>query len=265
MAITVTEKWDSRPTTLGDQPSVELNYIIDGTDDDVDAHAALLSTAPTTYGGLVLQSSQIERIAEYSWDGSVRYGLTQASEAGDSQFSFDTGGGTQHITQGIANVNRYAPSGATAADFKGGIGVTADHVEGVDVTIPVYNFSETHYFDDSTVTGAYKVILFGLTGSVNNAAFKGFATGEVLFLGASGSKRGQEPWEISFKFAASPNATGLTVGDITGIDKKGWEYLWVRYSDAEDSSAKMLVKRPIGAYVEQVYPYGDFSGLGIGV
>jgi len=265
MPITVTEKWDSRPTTLGDQPSVDLSYVIDGTDDDVAAHAALLSTAPALYGGLILQTSHIERLAEYTWDGSVRYGLTQTPQTGQSQFSFDTGGGTQHVTQGITNVHRYAPAGQTAPDFRGGIGVTPDHVEGVDITVPVYNFSETHYFDDSTVTGGYKATLFSLTGSVNNSGFKGFASGEVLFLGASGSKRGQEPWEIAFKFAASPNATGLTVGDITGIDKKGWEYLWVRYSDQEDSAAKMLVKRPIAAYVEQVYPYGNFSGLGIGV
>jgi hypothetical protein len=65
----------------------------------------------------------------------------------------------------------------------------------------------------------------------------------VLFLGASGSQRGTEDWEITFSFAASPNATGLTVGDITGIEpKKGWEYLWVRYADAED--AETLVKQP---------------------
>jgi hypothetical protein len=263
--ISVTEKWDSRPTTLGDQPTVDLTYVVDGTDDDVAAHVALLSAVPQTYGGLVIQTSHVERIAEFSWEGSVRYGTTQAPQAGQSQFSFDTGGGTQHITQGIANVNRYAPAGQTAPDFRGAIGVTADHVEGVDITVPVYHFSETHYFDDSAVTPAYKAALFSLTGSVNNAGFKGFASGEVLFLGASGSKRGQEPWEIGFKFAASPNASGLVVGDITGIAKNGWEYLWVRYSDQEDTVAKVLVKRPVAAYVEQVYPYGNFAGLGIGV
>jgi len=82
-------------------------------------------------------------------------------------------------------------------------------------------------------------------------------------LGASGSKRGDDEWEITFRFAASPNVTGLTVGDITGVDKKGWEYLWVRYSDAEDQ--KVLVKQPTAVYVEKVYESGSFAGLGIGV
>jgi len=31
-----------------------------------------------------------------------------------------------------------------------------------------------------------------------------------------------------------------------------------------DSAAKMLVKKPVGVYVEKVYDSGDFSGLGIG-
>lgn len=62
-------------------------------------------------------------------------------------FSFDTGGGAQHITQSLANVARYAPPGQTAPNFKGAIGVTADSVEGVDITVPVYHFAETHYLD----------------------------------------------------------------------------------------------------------------------
>ena len=70
--------------------------------------------------------------------------------------------------------------------FGGAIGVTADGVEGVDITVPVYQFSETHYFSDAQVTGAYKGAIFSCTGKTNAGAFKGFAPGEVLFLGASG-------------------------------------------------------------------------------
>jgi hypothetical protein len=261
--IVVAEKWDSREQTLGDDPSVELRFVIRGTDDDVAAHAQLLDAAPALYGSLVRQTSHIERIAEDAWEGAVRYG--QGAATGDSTFQFDTGGGSQHITQGLGTVGAYAPPGQSPPNFRGGIGVTPDNVEGIDVTIPVYNFSETHYIAADAVTDAYKSALFFLTGAVNNAPFKGFAAGEVLFLGASGSKRGAEDWELTFKFAASPNATGLVVGDITGIAKLGWEYLWVRYADAEDSSARVLIKKPLAAYVEQVYPYGNFAGLGIGV
>ncbi|RMF94392.1 MAG: hypothetical protein D6741_12675, partial [Planctomycetota bacterium] len=119
------------------------------------------------------------------------------------------------------------------------------------------------YIDASLVTDAYKATLYNLTGTVNNATFRNFAAGEVLFMGASGSKRGPGDWEITFRFAASPNVTGLTIGEITGINKNGWDYLWVAYADDVDDAAKELIKKPIAAYVERVYRYTDFSLLGI--
>ncbi len=70
-------------------------------------------------------------------------------------------------------------------------------------------------------------------------------------------------WEITCRFAASPNVTNLTIGDITGIDKKGREYLRVRYADAEDAATKAIVKKPMAVSLEQVYEEGDFSLLGI--
>ena len=267
MPIVIEEKFDSRLSVAGDNPSVELRYIVFGTSDDLAAKSELATASPSTYDDLPRQSIQIEPLANDIWDGSVRYGLTETNDppqTGESSFAFDTGGGTQHITQSRATINAYAPSGETAPDFQGAIGVTDNGVEGVDITVPVYHFSETHYLDDAVVTPAYKGTLFGLTGRVNSGSFKGLAAGECLFLGASGSKRGLGDWEITFRFAGSPNVTGLSVGPITGINKKGWEYLWVRYAEAEDETAQVLVKRPVAAYVERVYDSGNFAALGIG-
>ncbi len=36
--------------------------------------------------------------------------------------------------------------------------MTQDNVEGVDIYVPVYNFSETHHIDPANVTGAYKSV-----------------------------------------------------------------------------------------------------------
>ena len=55
MPIVVAEKWDSRETTLGEDSSVDLRFVIRGTDNDVDAHAALIADSPALYGGLVRQ------------------------------------------------------------------------------------------------------------------------------------------------------------------------------------------------------------------
>ena len=263
MPVVIIEKYDSCEATVGpDSPSVDLRYSVLGTESDLEVRALVEANIPAFYAGLVFQNYHISHQGGGVWEVSVRYGQREPRETGQSSFSFETSGGTQHVTQSLQTVARYARPGETAPDFKGAIGVNNDSVEGIDITVPVFNFTETHYIPAALVTGAYKATLFHLTGKVNHAPFKGFARGEVLFLGASGSRRGVEDWEISFKFAASPNAVGLTIGEITGIEKKGWEYLWVRYVDAEDENT--LIKKPAAVYVEQVYPYGDFSLLGIG-
>ena len=267
MPVEVVEKFESRLITTGTNPSVELRYVIRGTNDDVEARNALVAFSPATYDPwgsgwfyLPRETVSVQPVGDLLWEGVVRYGPFTPTD--ESTFAFDTGGGTQHITQSKQTIAKY-PAGS-APDFKGAIGVTNDSVEGVDITVPVYHFSETHYLPDTTVTPAYRLTIFQLTGRVNVGAFKGFNAGEVLFLGASGARRGYGDWEITFRFAASPNVNNLTIGDITGIDKKGWEYLWVRYADSEDQTAKALVKKPLAVYIERVYDDGDLSLLGIG-
>ncbi len=38
----------------------------------------------------------------------------------------------------------------------------------------------------------------------------------------------------------------------------------MQYGDDVDQTAKVLIKKPIAVYVEQVYPFASFAGLGIG-
>src|SRR5690606_20422961 len=260
MPITIDERYNSREATEGENPTTELLYVVQGTDDDLLVKNLVAATAPAFYDGLKRDSFTISTVGGGVWECSVRY----VKPEDESQFTFDTGGGTQHISQSLMTVGRYAAPGETAPNFFGAIGVNQDQVAGTDITVPVYNFTETHSIDNSLVTGEYKAGLFFLTGKVNNAPFKGFSRGEVLFLGASGAKRGFEDWEITFRFAASPNVTNLSLGNITVAAKEGWHYLWVRFADDEDNAAHALIKKPIAAYVEQVYEYGDFSRLGIG-
>lgn len=266
MAATISESYLSRPFSLGLQAGRELIFDLQGTDDEVAVQTLLLGTAPPVYGGLALESISAEPVwvdtvaHQGIWKGRAKY----VRIADDTEYTFDTGGGTTKITQSLATINAYAPAGLTAPDCEGGIGVSEDRVEGVDITTPTYQFSETHRFADGSITPTYKAALFSRTGTVNDGTFKGFNAGEVLFMGATGSKRGDEQWSLTFRFAASPNVSGLAVGPITGIDKDGWDYLWIRYAEFEDSSAQAVVKRPIGVYIERTYHRMDFSVLNIG-
>jgi len=276
MAIDVYELISSRTGSDGNEATQDRKYLLRNSDDEQALKLALRAAAPSSFFqaagpttlAVVMKLDSVsldEQHTDGLWSGSAHYKLKDNSDpdTGDMVFTFDTTGGTQHITQSIATKHKY-PS--TAPDLGGAIGVTGDSVEGVDITVPTYAFSETHYLPDAMVSDAYKGKLFKLTGTVCNAAFKGGQAGEILFLGATGSKRGQGDWEVTFKFAASPNVTGLTIGTLTAIEKKGWEYVWVRYVTKEVGTGadKMITQTPKAVYVEQVYYDGSFGDLGIG-
>lgn len=267
MSGTISEDYFSRAFTLGPTAGRELIYNIIGTDDETEAQGLLAGEAPAFYQGLELESVDVEYVGGGAWKAHAKYVRIE----NNNEYTFETSGGTQKITQSLgttiydfAGEDAYGDEVGTGPNFGGAIGVNGDTVEGVDITVPQYDFTETHYLADAVVTDAYKATLCELTSQICNAPFKGFDTGEVLFQGASGSKRGTDQWAITFRFSASRNKTGLTIGGITDIDKGGWDYLWVRYDDFEDDSAFALVKRPVAVYVEKVYYDGDFSLMSIG-
>jgi len=258
------ELFNSRTQIIGDKPMAEFYYMAFQCADEIEVQSISLAGSPLNYNGLIRRTIEItERFNSNTWKVLVRYDAPQPIEDPTPQpvFSFDSTGGTQHITQSIQTAGRYGPS---ASNLLGGaIGYDGENVAGVDITVPVWNWQETHYLTDAQLnTPAY----YALTGSVNSDVFEGYQPGEVLFLGAAGQKRGTNNatlWEVNFKFAASPNQTNLSVGAITGISKNGWDYLWVQYGDAVDATAQIKIKKPIAVYVEQVYDRAPFSILGL--
>lgn len=255
----------------GEGAGVDLIYSCLGYADEAAAETALLAAAPTTHLGLLRKSWTVDEQGSTNWEGTVTYSkageLTQNTqpETGYSEYSFDLTGGTQHIQHGLSTAGGFTNL-ATMPDFGGAIGVSRNgnsvNVDGCDVVVPSFEYSETHYVDAADIDAAYIQTLKGLTGSVNNGTFKGFSTGEVLFLGARGSQRGNDDWRVDYLFRISANVTGRTIGDITAIAKAGHDYLWVLHEEVEGGD--MIQKYPVAVYVEKVYPDGNFAGLGIG-
>ena len=271
MSVTVTEKFESRRLTTGENATLELAFNVFGTDDEAEAKQVLLAASPETYGSaanppyLCRRSVQLEPVGPTLWSATVHYDTNwDAPIWAEDNYEFDTSGGTQHITQSLSTVARYAAPGYYAPNCQGAIGVSQTAVEGVDIVVPIFNFSETHHF--SNVSWSYRRRIADLTGKVNSGSFRGFERGEVLFLGASGSRRDsytETPWEVTFRFAAQQNRGNIRVGNIGRIYKKGWEYMWIRYAAEDDENAGTRIKRPVAVYIEQVYEEASFSGLGI--
>ena len=70
--------------------------------------------------------------------------------------------------------------------------------------------------------------------------------------------------ELTFLFEQSDPIENVTIGDITGVRKGGWEYLWVHYEEQDDQAAGKFVRRADGVYVERVYDFASLAQLGIG-
>jgi hypothetical protein len=277
------------------QSQYRKSWKIFGTSDDVAVHNDVNGTLWQSYmfwqypgqpqNRLHAESYSLEYLGDDAWQLEVSY-VSDGGEDDEQRDplkrsrSFDTGGATQHITQARSSAGfpqgeqRFWTGSPAAPNMNGAIGVDGDTVQGVDIFVPQLTWTETDDVPTAYVTTAYIKSVSSLTGSVNNADFRGFAAGEVLFTGCSGSQqwdedKGDGPWNLSYKFVASANQgsgktfPSITIGAITGIEKDGHDYLWVRYEP--DVQSETLMTKPRFVYVNKVYPRTNFNALGIGV
>lgn len=268
MSVTIGEGVLSRSL---DDTRAELRYPISGSMDHAEVFTALVTEAPATFFGFTRSRVAIDPKDWMVWEGIAEYTHPDLKKpepptTGDTEESFDTTGGTFHVTQSLETKSSTPRTPYTAPDFKGAINVDADgKVNGVDIPIPALKEQFTVYQPNAVVTAAYKKTVARLTGKYNNATFKGYAAGELLFMGAQGSRRGGGDWQVRYDFDAKENVTDLELaGGITVPSAFGHDYIWQYYRDEEDSTAKFVIPRPVAAYVERVIGPGDFSLLLIG-
>lgn len=279
MASVVGEAFDSRNQRIGWKDSTcDLKYIVVGTEDESAVREAVQAIVPATYtptsiGGqtlptLILDNYTLEHKGGGIWYVVGHYSQISPRKPNDNVYNFEIGGGTQKIFSSL-NQSVYTPPNGllpgTPPNFNGLIGVTADSVEGVEIQVPKFSWSEVHYIPIANVTSDYIAALENVAANpVNNGTWRGKNAGEILFQGCTGQQRGQDDWEITFKFSKSPNLSNQTIGNVTGINKGGWDYLWIRYQDAVDGASNSLTKKILAVVVDQTYTRSDFTTLGIG-
>lgn len=247
----------------------QLTYNVRGTSDESEAYFSLVSQALPVYNGRFAYSATIRRIADDVFQATVGYKAATpeqrqnfGQDGGGSSLQFEIGTETLHITQSKSTVSKTTATARPAADHKGAIGVSSEGIEGCDVLVGNLTWSETHTYPLSAINQAYLASLSQVVATMNANSFRGFSRGEVLFLGATGGVSEQKPqWELTYRFAMSPNQTNIVVGDITVPSKLGWDYLWIEYLAQSDDSAKRVAQRPYAAYVERVYDFSDFGKL----
>lgn len=265
------ERHRSRPSVVSTDParsSIELHFEILGTDDDMVARATAGDNLPETYQLDPEDPAFLLPLESYSIDyqgGGVWFGVARYQFKGDGKLTFEIGGGTQKITQSIRTVRTYQASGFDVPydppNFRGAIGANGETVEGCEIYVSSMVINRTYRFDPGHVTTAQINKWADLAGTVNEYVWQGREGGEVLFIGCQGQIQ-DGGGEVTFKFGVRKNRDDITVGDMTGVEKEGWEYMWVRYAQVEDEGVAIRV--PVNVYIEQVYELSDFTELGLG-
>jgi hypothetical protein len=279
--IQVWEQECERSAQIGDKAEYSTKYSVIGTADEMTALALVYDAAQATWGSLFFpETYHAQQVGPDTWEVDVTYGSvgmptpkSQTStdpNSGTWKLSWDMTGGTTHISQSLQTVHRVANAGLCPngpPDFKGAIGVSDSGVAGCDIHTPVFQWHETRSIPRKIACSfSYLRALYKLVGRTNDAVFRGFPVGDVLFFGARGEIDTKDPrfCDVTFNFAASETISQIQVGPCDPIDKGGWEYLWVLYHESIDATAKYKIKVPAAVYVERVYRPGDYSTLKIG-
>ena len=307
MALEIFEAARSRPLMVGvGQGSIDCAFLIRGSEDEALVWSFLHANTPAVYLGLWKQSVSVDPQGGGFWNGTVKYGLPtgkdfSTGEGGGSggntpaeyadsdilgpEFSWDTTGGTQHITQSRRTLSRTARPGSPAVpDFKGAIGVSEDGVAGCDVLVPKGEFSITLRVE--RVSHRYWKRLEDITGCMNLKRWNTHRPGEVRFDGSAGKYAGNNRDDFSFmvtyKFSRAKNQEEITLIPAeldaekkpkAGTDftikggpspdgksflpaKRGWDHIWCGYR--KEADADQVVQRPVFAVVEEVLEAVDF-------
>ena len=293
MAIKVTESWDMNNLTLkrgnfgNGESSATKYYIVEDADDERAAVDAAYSQSPAkikdTNGKEIIpkqQASVVERCGERTWKVQVDYGFsTQSSNSADDEdpnddevpeVCFQCSASTTHITRPIDQKCVYVKTGESPIAnpekvLIGWNGARGGQMEASGVDVPSGETREQYVkiLKYSKVrSSSWRRKVAQCVGRVNKGKFKGWKTGEAMFIGCSYSTpmRGVAQVKVTFEFLIRTNENnakvcGHNIGDLNGHD-----YVWVVMGNTMANSITPVIKYIFKA---QVVKYVDFDCLGL--
>lgn len=250
------------------------------------ALTALDNDSSLTEGPLVRNSfNSLARLNDTTWTGTVSYvpfigGLPDPSEfpGRTGSFQFETGGGRRTVLHNISTVQVTSRSvyavQYTADELGPFINANEDGIEGVEIEASIFRFSVSKAFSPAELAPSYVGVLYAYTSCYNSTPVTvnvdgisfTFARGELLFLGANGSRDDDGLWKITYNFAAQKNLPAATViGDLKPFasDVLGWSFLEIRTFSTTVGDPPIPVRKPKAAIEHAVYQSADLNQLGI--
>lgn len=249
MSLSHKEKFGERRRGNGTARRV---YVITGTagESETDVYSYLLNTAADSISGLVITDASCDEVANVGdrvhYVGEVQYGLSKlpaAQAVSEIRVSSRASLANTNLKFSRSTVGSHAASwfkgdGSVAGstkDFGGKVGVQADgSVAGVDVPTPQNVLSVSNVIPIATLDEAKQYEMEQLVGKTNSAVYRSRAIGTLLCSGVAFQQSDSENMAVSAEFLFERNLTGLAIDGITGIDKKGWEYIWAYTVERKD-------------------------------
>jgi hypothetical protein len=207
-----------------------------------------------------------------------------------TQLSFNSEAKSEHIVESrrllAISQNDNAPNDVPTLYEVGKpmpIGLLSDGtLKGYDIYKRDFTFQITQYFPPTRLKYKYVRRIYRMTGTVNNSSFFGFATGSVLFLGATASGDLFANVAVTFSFAVAPNFSFIQAADsiladplispignpdkigdpdfpLDATEYWGWDVVEYLFAEIPDSASGMVLQRPDYRLIHRVYESTDFD------
>jgi len=187
-------------------------------------------------------------------------------------FSWDTTGGSAHITQSLEVIDQVWASGVPNVDRSVTIGEDDQgNVTGADIPVPscrleVVEIKTLDAYSPSSAIDHYrktgKANSSDLTIAVSATKSFTFSAGELMFLGVRTSyDPSSGNVQTVFVFLGQANKSSITVGDMTVSDKKGHDLLVTHFIEKVDNTTKVKTKKPSEVVIHRVVEFIDLTGI----
>lgn len=265
--VTITQRFNVEDGDNSSNGSVSQHYLAEGSDDYADV-VAELGVIPSVVDGLPRQRIRREHVGGGFWYLTAEYSaVDQPSEPlqlGDEpRTEFDTTGGERVLRTHATIRNGYAGPGLiTVADYGGAMNVVDGVANGIEIETGGGVLTLSQVITRAQASDAYvRKLMTYAKRVVNNAAFRGFEAYEVRFMSARLTTRGDDNLDLTRVYNVAQNVPSGTYAGVTGIDKRGHEYIWASLERKADATAQTVVPRVLGVYVHEIYEPIDFGEL----
>lgn len=207
-------------------------------------------------------------------NSNINSSTYQMPEVEDSDFSFETTGGTSHIKNGLLTLGSARYDGTTPIDYGSVISPRDDGgADGIDIITPTLNFTITLSLPKTWFTLPYRLAIANATGCINATPWGGYAAGCVLFKGVqsratwmkwtnrAGMAQRDWYWRSSFAFEVAPVVTDVVGG--TTLVKRGFDVVSKIYANVADPATGATKSVAEQVDIIQVYPSFEFALLNI--